>query len=107
MITLTEQAASHIRSILEQEQDLALKLRVYIEGGGCSGFQYGFKLIDIPDKDDLLFESCGINLVVDPISAEYLDGAILDFKKTFLSSHFVVDNPNAAAQCGCGTSFAI
>lgn len=107
MITLTEFAAKHIRTILEQEKDPALKLKVFIEGGGCSGFQYGFKLIDRADKDDIEFESQGISLLVDPISAEYLRGAVVDFKKSFLSSSFVVENPNATAQCGCGTSFTV
>ena len=106
-MTVTDSAAIHVKRILKQEKDSTLKLRVYIEGGGCSGFQYGFKLVDLPNVDDIVFDSNGISMVVDSVSAEYLRGSTLDFKKTLLSGNFVVVNPNASGQCGCGTSFAV
>jgi iron-sulfur cluster insertion protein len=106
MIEVTEAAADKIKNILIDEGDPNLKLRIYVEGGGCSGFQYGFKLVDIGDSDDLTFESNGVILLIDAISAQYLEGATLDFKKKLFGSEFVLKNPRAKVACGCGKSFS-
>jgi len=104
MVELTEAAAIKIRSILTEEEE-GLKLRLYIIGGGCSGFQYGFSL-DKGHPDDVEASTLGMTLVVDPISINYLAGSRVDFKEDLMGSAFVISNPNAKSTCGCGSSFA-
>ncbi len=106
MIQITESAAKQIKSILEDE-DTPGSLRVFVQGGGCSGFQYGFTIEEQASEDDLSFEQHGIKVLVDAISMQYLNEATIDFKKDMTSSQFVVNNPNAKASCGCGSSFTV
>ena len=107
MIEFTDAAALKLQEVLEEEGDSTLNLRVLIQGGGCSGFQYGFTL----DKDytevDTVIENQGVKLLIDPISIQYLDGSKIDYTESFESSHFEIRNPNAVSTCGCGSSFAV
>jgi iron-sulfur cluster assembly protein len=105
MVTLTERAASEVAGLLEQQQKQDHGLRVWIQGGGCSGFQYGMALDNEPADDDLAFEQHGVKVLVDPMSFQYLDGAEIDFVDTLMGGGFKVNNPNAASTCGCGHSF--
>ena len=82
-------------------------LRVYIEGGGCSGFQYGFELAQASNEDDTVIEKAGVKLVVDPLSFQYLAGSEVDYRDDLMGARFVVNNPNAVTTCGCGASFGI
>ncbi|NUP99607.1 MAG: iron-sulfur cluster insertion protein ErpA, partial [Armatimonadetes bacterium] len=105
MVTLTERAATEVSALLEKQQKTDHALRVWISGGGCSGFQYGMALDNEPDTDDKAFESHGVKVLVDPMSFQYLDGAEIDFVDTLMGGGFKVNNPNAASTCGCGHSF--
>lgn len=105
-ITITESAAGKISALMHEEKNLTLKLRVYIEGGGCSGFQYGFAFEQELKEDDLSFVQHGVTLVVDYISLQYLLGAEIDYKDDKLNgSRFIIRNPNSKGTCGCGSSF--
>ena len=107
MLTITEAAAEKIKSVINEE-DSSLKLRVFVEGGGCSGFQYGFALEPLPPaEDDFTFEKDGIQVVVDGMSMQYLSEAEIDYKSDFTSSQFIIRNPNVKASCGCGSSFTV
>lgn len=106
-LRLTEAAARKVRHLIEAEGDPALLLRVYITGGGCSGFQYGFAFETSGEADDLIFEQHGVRLAVDPLSLQYLEGAEIDFREDLMGAQFVVRNPNARTTCGCGSSFAV
>jgi iron-sulfur cluster insertion protein len=106
MITLTESAIDRITKVLASEGPNA-KLRMYIEGGGCSGFNYGFAIEDTKNEDDFEIAAGSASVLVDAISAEYLEGAIVDYKKTLLSESFVIKNPNSKGTCGCGSSFSV
>ena len=107
MLTITEDAAKKIRSIIDEE-NADLKLRIFVQGGGCSGFQYGFSLEELPPaEDDLTFEKNGIEIVVDAMSLQYMDDAEIDYNSDFTSSQFVIKNPNVKASCGCGSSFTV
>lgn len=103
----TEQAAKRLSKLLEDEDNKNLKLRVYITGGGCSGFQYGFTFDDKNSPDDFVIEKHGVNLVVDPMSLQYLIGGSIDYTEGLEGSRFIVTNPNAKTTCGCGSSFSI
>lgn len=109
MIHVTPAAASKIQELLAEENKVGAGLRVFVQGGGCSGFQYGL-MIDEGDGDpstDQVFESNGIRLVVDPISIRYLQGAEVDFVDTVSGGGFTIRNPNARSTCGCGSSFSV
>lgn len=106
-INFTEPAAMKVRGLLEEEENAALKLRVFVTGGGCSGFQYGFTFDESQEDDDTVIERCGVTLVVDPMSAQYLTGAEIDYREDVEGAQFVIRNPNAATTCGCGNSFAV
>ena len=107
MLTITEDAAKKIRSIIDEE-NTDLKLRIFVQGGGCSGFQYGFSLEELPPaEDDLTFEKNGIEIVVDAMSLQYLQGAEIDYADDLSGASFKIKNPNAASSCGCGNSFSI
>jgi iron-sulfur cluster assembly protein len=106
IVSLTPSAASKIRELMEQESDVAV-LRVAIEGGGCSGFQYGLGFDRGPVEGDHEFVCEGVRVVVDPFSAPYLSGAQVDYLETIQESGFKIDNPNAVASCGCGHSFQV
>lgn len=104
-ILFTEAAAARAGELIREEGNAGLKLRVYVEGGGCSGLQYGFEFDDQVQEGDLLIERQGVTLVVDPMSRTYLDGAEIDYSEGLEGSRFVIRNPNAANTCGCGSSF--
>ncbi len=106
-IVLSESAASKVRSLMASEANAALKLRVFITGGGCSGFSYGFTFDEDVAEDDAVVERDGVTMVVDSLSYQYLAGSQVDYKEDLQGAQFVVTNPNAAATCGCGNSFAI
>lgn len=100
-------AASKVRELIEDEGNEALKLRIYITGGGCSGFQYGFTFDENVNEGDTVVEKEGVKLLVDPMSYQYLLGAEIDYKDDLEGSHFVIRNPNASTTCGCGSSFSV
>jgi iron-sulfur cluster insertion protein len=106
-LTVTDAAAAKVRELVAEEGNPALKLRVYISGGGCSGFQYGFTFDDKHEDDDLEVERAGMTLVVDPLSLQYLMGAEIDYSESLSGAQFVIRNPNAKTTCGCGSSFSV
>ena len=100
-------AAAKVRELIAEEGNDALKLRVYIQGGGCSGFQYGFEFDEQQGEDDLAVLTDGVTLLVDPLSLQYLMGAEVDYTESLHGAQFVIRNPNAKTTCGCGSSFAV
>ncbi|MYD97734.1 MAG: iron-sulfur cluster insertion protein ErpA [Gammaproteobacteria bacterium] len=106
-LQFSPRAADKVRELIEDEGNNALKLRVFITGGGCSGFSYGFTFDDSIAADDSVVERNGVTAVVDPMSYQYLAGAEIDYKEDLSGAQFVVTNPNASSTCGCGNSFAI
>lgn len=106
-IDITESAVKRLSTLLKDEEDKNTKLRIYITGGGCNGFQYGFTFDSNKSDDDLIIEKKGVSIVVDPMSMQYLIGSVLDFTEGLEGSRFVVKNPNAKTTCGCGSSFGI
>lgn len=106
-LQFTDTAASKVKFLIADEENPNLKLRVYITGGGCSGFQYGFTFDDNINEDDLTIEKQGVALVVDPMSLQYLIGGSVDYTEGLEGSRFIVTNPNAKTTCGCGSSFSI
>ena len=106
-LTFTDAAANKVKSLISEEENTNLKLRVYITGGGCSGFQYGFTFDDQINDGDLTIENQNVGLVVDPMSLQYLIGGTVDYTEGLDGSRFVVQNPNASSTCGCGSSFSI
>jgi iron-sulfur cluster insertion protein len=107
MITLTESALAKISDILAEENNPAMKLRTFVQGGGCSGFNYGFMLDEEQNEDDFIIENSGASVLVDSMSMQYLQGATIDYKEEIMGSSFVIKNPNATTTCGCGSSFSI
>lgn len=105
-ITVSDSAAKRIGEIISGEPDNTM-LRVSVEGGGCSGFQYKFDLVKNREKDDLAIEKDGITVLIDPVSQMYMEGSEIDFADELIGAAFKVNNPNATASCGCGTSFSI
>jgi len=105
-LTLTESAASRVGLIAKKQGKPAI-LRLSVEGGGCSGFQYKFDLDDAPEADDMVSETDGVKLVVDPVSLDLVAGSVVDYVESLGGAAFRVENPNAAAGCGCGSSFGI
>lgn len=107
MITITPTAAQKIHDIMVEEEQEGKDLRLYVEGGGCSGFQYGFAFDDRRDDDEVLpQEGFGFNLLVDPMSMNYLSGASIDYVEGLHGAGFKIENPNATGRCGCGSSFS-
>ena len=106
-IDVSHQAADKVRQLIDAEGNDALKLRVFVSGGGCSGFSYGFTFDDAVADDDAVLEQEGVTLLVDSLSYQYLLGSEIDYKEDLQGAQFVVNNPNASATCGCGNSFAI
>lgn len=104
---LSDSAVNKVRELVEEEGNEDLKLRVFVTGGGCSGFQYGFSFDEAQDDEDAVIEKDGISLLVDPMSYQYLVGATVDYQEGLQGSQFVVQNPNASSTCGCGSSFTI
>jgi len=107
MITVTDNAKQRIVDLLIDENNPNTFIRIYVEGGGCSGMQYGFMFDTELNEDDFVVEIDNFKLSVDAISMQYLEGAVVDYKEDLMESRFVIDNPNAATHCGCGSSFGI
>ncbi|BEH13304.1 MULTISPECIES: iron-sulfur cluster insertion protein ErpA [Marinobacter] len=103
----SDSAVAKVRELIEEEENPDLKLRVFVTGGGCSGFQYGFSFDENQEDDDTVIERDGVKLLVDSMSYQYLVGATIDYQEGLQGSQFVVQNPNASSTCGCGSSFSI
>lgn len=106
-IAVSAAARRKVAALVEGEGNAALKLRVYISGGGCSGFQYGFSFDEEQAEDDLVLAHADMTLLVDPVSLQYLEGAEIDYSESLAGAQFVVRNPNAKTTCGCGSSFTM
>ena len=106
-LKFTDAAATKVGQLIEQEGNADLKLRVYVQGGGCSGFQYGFTFDEETQEGDTAIENRGVTLLVDPMSVQYLMGAEIDYQEGLDGSRFVIKNPNATTTCGCGSSFSV
>lgn len=105
-LQFTSAAAAKVRELIAEEGNDALKLRVYIQGGGCSGFQYGFEFDEQQAEEDLAVQTDNVTLLVDPLSLQYLMGAEVDYTESLHGAQFVIRNPNAKTTCGCGSSFS-
>lgn len=105
MITLTESAVTKLKDLIAEENNPDLKLRTFVQGGGCSGMQYGFTFDEIANEDDWEEDHDGVKILIDSMSAQYLDGARIDYKEDIMGASFSIDNPNAETTCGCGSSF--
>ena len=106
-INLSARAVNKVRELVAEEENDRLKLRVFISGGGCSGFQYGFSFEEMAADDDAAIEKDGVTVLVDPMSYQYLVGSEVDYTEGLEGSRFIVNNPNATATCGCGSSFSV
>lgn len=106
-IVFTDAAAHKVGELIEEEDNQELKLRVFISGGGCSGFQYGFTFDEKIEEGDSQVQNQGVMLVIDPMSVQYLMGAEIDYKEDLQGAQFIIRNPNAATTCGCGSSFTV
>lgn len=106
-VAFTDAAASKVQELILEEGNPGLKLRVYISGGGCSGFQYGFSFDENRAEDDVAVENEGVTLLIDPLSFQYLMGAEVDYSETLQGAQFIIRNPNATTTCGCGSSFSV
>lgn len=106
-LRISEAAITRIQELKASKEAPGLKFRVYIQGGGCSGFQYGFQFDEARLDDDIVLEKNGVEVLVDPLSMQYLENAEVQFKDDLQGSRFLVDNPNASTTCGCGSSFSI
>ncbi|MGL1832625.1 iron-sulfur cluster insertion protein ErpA [Rhodocyclaceae bacterium SMB388] len=106
LLVFTDSAASKVKELIDEEGNPSLKLRVFVTGGGCSGFQYGFTFDEEVSEDDTALEKNGVTLLVDPMSYQYLVGAEIDYSEGLEGSQFVIRNPNATSTCGCGSSFS-
>ena len=105
-LIFTESAASKVKQLIDEEGNPDLKLRVFVTGGGCSGFQYGFTFDEVVNEDDTSMERNGVTLLIDPMSFQYLSGAEIDYQEGAEGAQFVIKNPNATSTCGCGSSFS-
>ena len=106
-LVFTDSAADKVRQLVEEEGNPDLKLRVFVQGGGCSGFQYGFTFDEIVNDDDTQMVKSGVTLLIDAMSLQYLVGAEIDYKDDLQGAQFVIKNPNATTTCGCGSSFSV
>lgn len=106
-LNFTDAAAEKVGQLIEQEGNAELKLRVYVQGGGCSGFQYGFTFDEEVQEGDTEIEKAGVTLLVDPMSVQYLMGAEIDYREDLSGAQFIIRNPNATTTCGCGSSFSV
>ena len=106
IMSFTDNAANKVHSLISEEGNNNLKLRVFVTGGGCSGFQYGFTFDEKIQDGDSEIEKCGVKLLVDPMSVQYLRGAEIDYQEGLEGAQFVIKNPNATTTCGCGSSFS-
>ena len=106
-LVFTDSAAEKVRQLIEEEGNAELKLRVFVQGGGCSGFQYGFTFDEETGDDDTVMQKNGVTLLIDAMSYQYLVGAEIDYKEDIEGAQFVIKNPNATTTCGCGSSFSV
>ena len=106
-LIFTDSAADKVRQLIEEEGNSDLKLRVFVTGGGCSGFQYGFTFDEVQNDDDTVMSKGGVTLLIDPMSFQYLVGAEIDYTEGLEGAQFVIKNPNATSTCGCGSSFSV
>ena len=106
-ILFTDSAAAKVADLIAEEGNPDLKLRVFVQGGGCSGFQYGFSFDEQSAEDDVAVARDGVMVVVDPVSLQYLMGAEIDYSESLTGAQFVIRNPNASTTCGCGSSFSV
>ena len=106
MITITDSATVKLRDILAEENNPDLKLRIFVQGGGCSGMSYGFTLDEVANEDDFTLAENDVQILVDSMSMQYLTGASIDYKDDLMGSSFTILNPNAQTTCGCGSSFS-
>lgn len=107
MIELNESAVAKLKELIAEENNPDLKLRVFVQGGGCSGFQYGFTFDEEQNEDDFDYDFNGVKLLVDSMSAQYLQGAKIKYTEDAMGASFSIDNPQATTTCGCGSSFSI
>jgi len=105
-LVFSDSAANKVKQLIEEEGNPGLKLRVFVTGGGCSGFQYGFTFDEVQNEDDAAMEKNGVTLLIDPMSYQYLTGAEIDYQEGLEGAQFVIKNPNAQSTCGCGSSFS-
>ncbi len=105
-LVFTDSAAEKVKQLVEEEGNPDLKLRVFVQGGGCSGFQYGFTFDEVVNEDDTPMTKNGVTLLIDAMSLQYLMGAEIDYKEDLQGAQFVIKNPNATSTCGCGSSFS-
>ena len=105
-LVFTDNAAAKVKQLIDEEGNLELKLRVFVTGGGCSGFQYGFTFDEAVSDDDTSMQKNGVTLLIDPMSLQYLGGAEIDYQEGVEGAQFVIKNPNATSTCGCGSSFS-
>lgn len=106
-VLFSDSAAAKVRELIQDEGNDALKLRIYVTGGGCSGFQYGFTFDEAVNDGDTVVEKDGVSLLIDAMSFQYLNGAEIDYTEGLEGAHFVIRNPNATTTCGCGSSFSV
>ncbi len=106
-LQFTDAAAHKVKQLISEEGDNGLMLRVFITGGGCSGFQYGFTFDESINEGDTVVENGGVKLLIDPMSVQYLTGGEIDYSEGLEGAQFVIRNPNAATTCGCGSSFSV
>jgi len=103
----TDSAATKVKALIDEEGNPDLKLRVFVTGGGCSGFQYGFTFDEVQNEDDMVMQKNGVTLLVDSMSMQYMMGAEIDYTEGLEGAQFVIKNPNAVSTCGCGSSFSV
>src|SRR5438445_10461519 len=106
-LVFSDSAANKVKQLIEEEGNAELKLRVFVTGGGCSGFQYGFTFDEVKNEDDAVMEKNGVMLLIDPMSYQYPTGAEIDYQEGRDAAQFVIKNPNAQSTCGCGSSFSV
>lgn len=107
MITLTDATYTKVKDLLLEENNPNLKLRIFVQGGGCSGMNYGFTFDEEQNEDDFVLENQGVKVLIDAMSMQYLNGATVDYKEDLMGAGFSIDNPNAETSCGCGSSFSV
>jgi iron-sulfur cluster insertion protein len=107
MINITDSALAKIADLLAEENNPKLALRTFVQGGGCSGFSYGFTFDEVTNEDDFVIDKAGVVILIDSMSMQYLQGANIDYKEDISGSQFVIGNPNAQSTCGCGSSFSV
>jgi len=107
MITITDSAVVKLKEILAEEDNPKMKVRMFVQGGGCSGFQYGFTLDEEQNEDDFVIEKDGVELLVDAMSSQYVQNSEVDWQESVQGAQFAIRNPNAQTTCGCGSSFSV